>query len=317
MYDRLRSRLEKRELVLLDGPMGTELVRRGVRWRKHGLLTDAPAVQQLHEEYLAAGADVIRANTFQLNPRIYLNVFRNVEHMKHIGAPGLAELAPQLLRKSVQLAKAARAEAGRERDASIAGVLSPLEHCFRPDLAPPVNQAIAEHAALAGIFAEERVDFLLLESMNTIGEARAALAAARRVGLPVWASFVPGPEGGVLSKEPLEKAVAEMEQGGADAVLVNCAPPQDITSALARMKRFCKVPYGGFAHIGRFSPPSWKFEFFPQFIDTGAWPAERYVAEARLWRERGTAILGGCCGTGPGHIAALRAWLDADGGKRA
>jgi len=307
--------------------MGTQLVRRGVRWRKHGLLTDAPAVQQLHEEYLAAGADVIRANTFQLNPRIYLNVFRNVEHMKHIGAPGLEELAPQLLRKSVQLAKAARARIGRarfgrakadrERDASIAGVLSPLEHCFRPDLAPPVDQAMAEHGGLASIFAEEKVDFLLLESMNTIGEARAALSAARRVGLPVWVSFVLGPEGEVLSKEPLEKAVAEMEQGGADAVLVNCAPPQDITGALERMKRFCKVPYGGFAHIGRFSPPSWKFEFFPQFIDTEAWPAERYVTEAQRWREHGAAILGGCCGTGPGHIAALRAWLDADGGKPA
>jgi len=320
MYEAVRSRLENRQPILLDGPMGTELVRRGLRWRKHGLLTDPAAVQQLHEEYLSAGADVIRTNTFQLNPRIYRNVFRNAEHMKHIGAPGLAELVPQLLRRSVQLAKAARSQTGREtrlRRAVIAGVLSPLEHCFRPDLAPSPGQAKAEHAELARLFAQEKVDLLLLESMNTIAEAKAALAAARETGLPVWVSFVLGPEGELLSREPLEKAVAEMEQGGADAVLVNCAPPQDVTSALVQMKRFCKIPCGGFAHIGRFSPPSWKFEFFPQFIETEAWPAERYLAEARLWREHGAAILGGCCGTSPAHIAALRAWLNADGGNPA
>src|SRR5574341_195412 len=169
MYEPIRSKLEKRQPILLDGALGSELVRRGVRWRKHGLLTDAPAVQQLAEEYAAAGADVLRTNTFQLNPRIYLNVFRNREHMKHIGAPGLSELVPHLIRRSVQLARAACANAGREGSAAIAGVLSPLEHCFRPDLAPLANEGMVEHAALIRVFAEEKVDLLLLESMNTLG----------------------------------------------------------------------------------------------------------------------------------------------------
>ncbi len=315
MYDQIRSRLQAREPVLLDGALGTELVRRGVRWRKHGLLTDAAAIEQLHLEYLAAGADVLRTNTFQLNPHIYLNVFRNREHMRHIGAPGLEELTPQLLRTSVRLARQARARARREGRAAIAGVLSPLEHCFRPDLAPRPEEARREQEALARIFAEEKVDFLLLESMNTIREARAALAAGRAVGLPVWVSFVLGPEGELLSREPLAQAVVEMERGGADAVLVNCAPPEEITRALERLRSFCSLPFGGFAHVGRFSPPSWKFEFFPQFIETDQWPPEPYAGEARRWRERGATILGGCCGTGPGHIAALRAWLTTDGGS--
>ncbi len=186
MYDLIRSRLQVREPVLLDGALGTELVRRGVRWRKHGLLTDAPAVERLHGEYLAAGADVLRTNTFQLNPRIYLNVFRNREHMRHIGAPELEGLTPRLLRTSVQVARQARAKAGADGCAVIAGVLSPLEHCFRPDLAPSADKARLEQEALARVFAEEKVDFLLLESMNTIGEAAAALAAGRAAGLPVW-----------------------------------------------------------------------------------------------------------------------------------
>jgi S-methylmethionine-dependent homocysteine/selenocysteine methylase len=308
MYQNLEQRLKSREPVLLDGAMGTELVRRGVRWRKHGLLADADRVQQLHADYLAAGADVIRTNTFQLNPRIYLNVFRNRDHMRHIGAPGLAELTPKLLRTSVQVARQARARGGRE-NVAIAGVLAPLEHCFRPDLAPPFDVARAEQLELARVFAEEEVDLLLAESMNTIAEARAVADVARTVGLPIWISFVIGPEGELLSREPLAQAIAEVEKLGAQAVLVNCAPPADIGGALAKVKAATRLPFGGFAHIGRFSPPSWKFEFFPQFAETESWPPERYAGEALRWREQGATILGGCCGTTPAHIATLRASL--------
>jgi enediyne biosynthesis protein CalE2 len=306
MYQSLEARLKGHEPVLLDGAMGTELVRRGVRWRKHGLLTDADRVQQLHADYLAAGADVIRTNTFQLNPRIYLNVFRNRDHMRHIGAPGLEDLTPKLLRTSVQAARQARAHGSRQ-DVAIAGVLAPLEHCFRPDLAPAFEVARAEQLELARVFAEEKVDLLLAESMNTVAEARAVAEAARTVGLPIWISFVIGPEGELLSREPLAQAIAEVERLGAQAVLVNCAPPTEIGRALTKVKAATRLPFGGFAHIGRFSPPSWKFEFFPQFSETESWPPERYAGEALRWRDQGASIVGGCCGTTPAHIAALKA----------
>ena len=311
MNPSLESRLSSRQPLRLDGAMGTELVRRGVRWRKHGLLTDADRIQQLHEEYLAAGAEVIRTNTFQLNPRIYLNVFRNKEHMRHIGAPGLEDLTPKLLRTSVRAAKQARANAQKEQRAAIAGVLAPLEHCFRPDLAPDFETARREQLELARVFAEEKVDLLLGESLNTIAEARAVAEVARAVGLPVWISFVIGPEGELLSGEPLAQAVREVEKLGAQAVLVNCAPPTEIGRALAKIKKATRLPYGGFAHIGRFSPPSWKFEFFPQFSDTESWPPDRFAAEAVRWHDAGATILGACCGTTPAHIAALAKLLDS------
>ena len=290
--------------------MGTELVRRGVRWRKHGLLTDADRVRQLHEEYLAAGAEVIRTNTFQLNPRIYLNVFRNRDHMRHIGAPGLEDLTPKLLGTSVRAAKQARANTGKEQQAAIAGVLAPLEHCFRPDLAPDFDTARREQLELARVFAEEKVDLLLGESMNTIAEACAVAEVARAVGLPVWISFVIGPEGELLSREPLAQAIREVENLGAQAVLVNCSPPVDVGHDLAKVKAATQLPYGGFAHIGRFSPPSWKFEFFPQFSETESWTPERYAAEVQRWRNEGATILGGCCGTTPAHIAAVARALE-------
>ncbi len=141
-YKRISDRLRGGGHVLLDGATGSELVRRGVRWRGHGLRTDAAVVQAVHEEYIAAGAEVIRTNTFQLNPRIYLNVYRDRDHMRHIGAPGVETRAQDLTRKAVEAARAAREARGS--DVAIAGVMAPLEHCYRPDLAPAAGLVVIE-----------------------------------------------------------------------------------------------------------------------------------------------------------------------------
>lgn len=303
-YDRIRDLLDAGDSVLLDGGVGSELVRRGVRWRWHGLRTDPEEVQALHEDYLTAGADVIRTNTFQLNRRIYRNVFRDSDHMRRIGAPGIESRAEGLIREAVRRARAARDAAGR--DVAVAGVMSPLEHPFRPDLAPDADEALEEHRELASLFAGEGVDLVLLESMNTIEEARIAAEAVRATGLPVWVSFVIGPEGEILSGESLVKGASTLERSGADAVLVNCAPPHDIGSALERLRAAASGPIGAFAHIGKFDPPSWKFEFHPRFTGTHIWPPDRYVELAREWLDTGARILGGCCGTTPDHIRALR-----------
>jgi S-methylmethionine-dependent homocysteine/selenocysteine methylase len=303
-YDRIQRNLDKGAGVLLDGAMGSELVRRGVRWRGHGLGTDPETVQALHEEYIAAGADVIRTNTFQLNDRIYLNVFRNPEHRRHIGAPGLETRARDLTLKAVGLATAARNAAGR--DVAIAGVMAPLEHCYRPDLAPDATTARSEHGETAEWFAGACVDLLLLESMNTIAEARAAAEMAVSTGLPVWASFVMGPEGKILSGEPLAEGARAVEELGVEAVLVNCAPPEDATRGVEQLRAATNLPVGAFAQIGKFDPPSWKFEFHPRFSYTEEWPPDRYAEKARSWRGAGARIIGGCCGTDPNHIRALR-----------
>ncbi len=289
-YARLRDRLDRGDAIVLDGSTGSELVRRGVRWRSLGLRFDAPQVQAVHADYLAAGADVLRTNTFQLNRRIYQDVFRDAAHMRHIGAPDLDRRVPELVPRAVEVARGAREQSGRA-DVPIAGVMSPLEHCFRPDLAPSFDQALPEHSEIAGLLTQAGVDLLLLESMNTEHETRAALQAAHATGLPVWVSFVVDANGNLLSGEPLPEVEA-------DAVLVNCAPPEDIARAVARHRL-----NGGYAHIGKFDPPSWKFEFFPQFTSTEQWPPERYAKAARAW---GVQIVGGCCGTTPEHVRALK-----------
>ena len=92
-------------------------------------------------------------------------------------------------------------------------------------------------------------------------------------------------------------------------MLVNCAPPEDVAAALSTLSGFAGLAYGVYPHIGRFDPPSWKFEFFPQFAQTETWPPERFAGAVRDWHERGARIVGGCCGTTPDHIRALKGAL--------
>jgi S-methylmethionine-dependent homocysteine/selenocysteine methylase len=302
-YAAIRERLDRNQVVVLDGGIGSELVRRGVRWRDHGLSTDRDAVQALHFDYLASGVHVLRTNTFQLNRRVYQNVFRDEAHMRQIGAPDLAERVPRLIVAAVEVARAARAQSGRAQVA-IAGVMSPLEHCFRPDLA---SASESEHVEIARLLADAGADLLLLESMNTLCETACALQAAQATGLPVWVSFVVDADGTVLGGESLAAASELAVRHGAEAVLVNCAPPEDIHHALNSFH--ADVPIGAYAHVGRFDPPSWKFEFFPQFTDTETWPPDRYADAAGRWRFFGARIIGGCCGTRPDHIRQLATQL--------
>ena len=288
--------------IVVSGPIGAELVDRGVRWRGHGMLTDADAVRALYAEYLDAGCDVLRTNTFQLNARIYLDVFRDPAHMVHIGAPGLATRHVDLTRRAVDLAREAREQSGRSQVA-IAGVMGPLEHCFRPDLSPDHDTARAEHNELAEVLVESGVDLLLLSSMNTINETRAAAEAARLTGLPFWVSFVLGPEGELLSREPLEEAVFVARKMGADAVLVENVPVSTAEAALKQLEQ--GGPAGLIPHLGKYDPPSWKFEFFPRFAETAEWTPARLAELGHGWVHHGARIVGVGFGGGPEHVRAL------------
>src|SRR5881296_437338 len=127
-YQSVKDKLARGETVLLDGGVGTEILRRGVYWRSHGIEQRPNVVRQVHADYIAAGADIVRTNTFQLNRRAYLNLFHGLEHMRRIGPPGLEHKAGRLIRQAVELAREARNGTGARRArVPIAGVISPLE----------------------------------------------------------------------------------------------------------------------------------------------------------------------------------------------
>jgi S-methylmethionine-dependent homocysteine/selenocysteine methylase len=296
-YDRIRERIAAGELVILDGAIGTEILRRDMTWSDHQVLERPEAIRRLHEDYVRAGADVITTNSFQLAKRSFLNHFRDAAHMRQIGSPGLLDRAAEMLAASVELAKAARAGSAAGRPVAVAGAVTTLEWCFRPDLAPSPDAMRAEYREIMEVLAAAGADLILLETVNSVTEARLGLEAARQAGLPCWVGFVCDERGRLFTAETMgdvEKALAPL---GPDVVLVNCIPPDDATAGLRELRAARKGPIGVYPHIGRFDPPEWHF--------TDEYPPPRLVEEARRWREMGASVIGGCCGTTPDHIAAL------------
>jgi enediyne biosynthesis protein CalE2 len=291
----LRNRLLRGEIVLLDGALGTELARRGIPtplplWSAEAVLSAPDVVRQIHEEYIQAGADIITANTFRGTPRTMRKAGRGAD-------------AQRALERAVALAREARHRVGGSRAVIVAGAIAPLEDCYRPDLAPPSEAAEREHAELAVMLARAGADAILIETMNTIGEACAAVHAAKPTGLAILVSFICRNEQELLSGEPLAEAVRAVEAWNPDAVLVNCTPPDVVRGCLDTLAVATRLPRGAYANAGAPDMDGGGWRFDPE------WEPERFARAASEWVRRGAQIVGGCCGTTPDHIRAIRAAL--------
>jgi S-methylmethionine-dependent homocysteine/selenocysteine methylase len=291
----LKSRLNRGELIVLDGAMGTELTRRGVPtplplWSAQALLSSPDTVRAIHEDYVRAGADVLTANTFRTTPRTLAKEGRAAE------AERLTELAIRIAREAAQRARGAR-------DAMVAGALAPLEDCYRSDLAPPPDVAEREHAEQAVRLARQGVDLILIETMNTVAEARAAVRGAKGAGVPVLVSFLCKSPREIWSGESLGDAVRAVEPFKPDAILVNCIPPEWAGDCLGEMSRVTRLPIGCYPNAGAPNMAEGTWQFDP------AWTPQRLAEAAVGWVSRGAQIVGGCCGVGPDHIRALRVAL--------
>lgn len=296
-YAKLKDRLGRREIIILDGGIGSEMLRRGVTWEGHKVESEPDAIRSIHADYLRAGADVISTNTFQLARRSYANHFADANHLRHIGAKDIETRAPILIREGVSRAIEAR-EQTRQPDACIAGAMTTLDWCFRPDMAPSLNDMRAEYRETISAFKDSGADLMLFETFNSSKEARTALEAARDLGIPAWVGFVCDWNGKLLNGETMDQVMAGLAGAEPDVLLFNCAPVPDITRALGELAKDYHKPMGGYAHVGRFDPPDWMF--------TDEYPPEKYLAAAREWASLGAQVLGGCCGTTPMHIEALK-----------
>ena len=303
-YNIIKENLSTKKPVLLDGGIGTEVLRRGVRWLQHGI-EDAPhVIRDIHVDYLNAGVDVLTTHTFNLTKRNFINFFRDADHMDLIGAPGLPTRAIELCRAAVSLAKEALTQTGKAETVPLAGSISPVMHLFRPDLSPPENDCLIHHKECIEILSDCGVDLIFFEGMNNTREAQAALQAAAGFDLPVWMSFVPGVDGNLLNGELLLDAANLARSQGAEAVLVSAGSIPMITNSLSNIIN--GSPCGAKAIIGRYSPPSWKPDFYPRFEDTGEVSPEKYAQEVNNWLDQGVHIVGGSSGTTPEHIHAVR-----------
>jgi len=293
------AQLLSEHILLLDGAMGTELERRGVPappplWSAAALDSHPDIVLAIHREYVRAGADILVANTFRTN-------------LRTLRAATLLQRAAELNRCAVNLAWwAPRLEETRLREIGtasravfIAASVAPLEDCYSPRLVPKESVLLREHMQMLTWLKASAPDLIWFETMNTVREARAAAESAAEIALPFVISFLLRQDGHLLSGERLEEAAAAVEPFDPLAVGLNCIPPDGITTHLPRLRQATSRSLAAYAHINNPMPtPGWSFS-------QDATP-DQYARQVKRWLELGVRIIGGCCGTTPAHIRAVR-----------
>ncbi|MDU8911739.1 homocysteine S-methyltransferase family protein [Aestuariicoccus sp. MJ-SS9] len=293
------------DITLLDGGMGQELTKRvdtppTPLWATQVMIDRPGLVQQIHAEYFAAGATVATTNTYAI-------------HRDRLVKAGLEDRFKALHAAALTEAKAARDAHGAGR---IAGAIGPLVGSYRPDAHPAPDIATPLYAEVATLLAPA-CDILIFETVASCDQARAVLDAAFRPERPVWLALTVDDEDGtrLRSGEPLAE-VLPIAQDRASALLVNCSAPEAIPPALDILAR-AGLPFGAYANaFTRITK-----DFLKDNSTVAALTARRdlgpdaYADHAMTWVAQGATIVGGCCETGPAHIAEIARRL-TDAGHR-
>ncbi len=291
------------EITLLDGGMGRELKRMGApfrqpEWSALALMEAPDTVARAHAAFIAAGAEVIITNSYALVPF-------------HIGEARFATDGQSLAELSGRLARAA-ADAVTDRKIRVAGSLPPLFGSYRPELFDVARAPEVLAPLVAG--QAPHVDLWLGETLSSIAEAEAVADALGSDTRPLWISYTLADEdidpevARLRSGEPVADAARAAARMGAAAVLFNCSQPEVMALALesARGVLGADIPLGAYANT--FPPKGDSAQANTDLSDLrdDLNPA-RYLDFARDWTAHGATIVGGCCGIGPEHIAAMRA----------
>ncbi|MGB7298694.1 MAG: homocysteine S-methyltransferase family protein [Burkholderiaceae bacterium] len=298
-----------KQVVLLDGGMGQELIRRygappTPLWSTEVMQQDPNLVRQVHSDFIRAGATVITVNAYTVTP-------------ERLARDGIADQFESLQQTACQLARQARDECsrdqGRGQDIRIAGCLPPLVASYRPDDVPDNNQLRSSWRRIVEQQAPY-VDLIIAETLSTVREAQIAAEVIAEYGLPGWiAMTVTDRQGDQLrSGQPLRDAARAAAIGGAQAVLVNCSWPEAVPAALAVLQASglaCGAYANGFTGIAALQKGGTVDVLQAR---TDIYPTA-YADHGEQWLTQGASIVGGCCEIGPGHIAALAERLSARG----
>jgi homocysteine S-methyltransferase len=305
-YERLRRMIAADQCVILDGAIGTELIKIGPHppqahedeeqlWGLTALLDAPDDVARVHRSYIDIGCDVVCTNTWGLPTAL------------RDGGTRLSALSEpvhwmDIARRAVRLARGVGDAAGRGDEVAVAFSLN-------GDVDTPGGRETIR--LLARAFEEEPPDLILLETLSLVRSSTyATVEALLDIGLPVWLSFrrcrhgvcgVYGEHWGGPEGDSFGRAARRFEEMGVRALALNCVPPDHVAGTLSWLRDFTDMPLGVYPNLGYLSAGGWRQE--PGVA------GKQYAELAMSWRAEGAQIIGGCCGVGPGHLAAARAAL--------
>jgi S-methylmethionine-dependent homocysteine/selenocysteine methylase/tRNA1(Val) A37 N6-methylase TrmN6 len=305
-YERLRRMIATDQCVILDGAIGTELIKLQTPpphqpqddehvWGLTALLDAPQDVARVHRSYIDVGCDVVCTNTWGLPTALRdggsrLSGFSEPVHWMDIA------------RRAVRLARDAADGAGRGDEVAIAFSLN-------GDVDTPDGRETIR--LLARAFEEEPPDLILLETLSLVRSSTyATVEALLGTGIPVWLSFrrcrhgvcgVYGEHWGGPEGDSFGRAARRFEEMGVGALALNCIPPDHVSGMLSWLRDFTDLPLGVYPNLGYLSQDGWRQE--PGVA------GHEYAELASNWRAEGAQIIGGCCGVRPEHLAAARAAL--------
>ena len=284
--------------ALADGAMGTVLYARGIfinRCYDELNLSDPGLIMAVHEEYLQAGAQILESNTFGANR------FRLSRH-------GLGSKVAEINTAGVRIAREAVAHL-REKQAGeawVAGSVGPLGVRLEPLGKTGLEEARAAFAEQIRALAEAGADLLIIETMPALNEAREALLAAEETAphLPVLVMVTVDDESNCLDGSSPQQAAALLTEWGAGAIGVNCSTgPSAVLTAVEAMRSATTLPIAAMPNAG-----------LPRAVEGRniyLCSPEYMASFARKAIAAGAQIVGGCCGTTPNHIRAMRSAMRA------
>ena len=285
-----RERLGK-EIILFDGGTGTYLYEKGVyinRCFDELNLTNPELVTEVHRDYIIAGADIIETNTYGAN------TFKLTPH-------GLCNKIYDINLRGAQIAKTVAKES-----ALVAGAVGPLGVQIEPLGKLSFDEAKdAFKEQIKGLL-DGGVDLIILETFALVKEMIQAIRAVRElnVDIPIIAQVTINESGTLLSGAPLERFIEKLKDYPVDAIGINCSVgPKAMLDALENLRSLTDLPISVQPNAG-----------LPQNISGRNiyMTSPEYMAEyAKRFIQTGAAIVGGCCGTNPTHIRAMRKAVQA------
>jgi len=278
-------------VLLCDGGMGTMLYSKGVYLQTcfdELNLSNPDLVKSVHREYIESGAEIIETNTFAAN-RYKLKKFGLNDMVREINSAG---------------ARIAREEAGRE--VFVAGSIGPLGLKIEPWGPTPVEDAALAFTEQVEALLQGGVDLFILETFSDINEIHQAIKAARRAAgdLPVVAEMTIEEDGNSLYGTTPEVFTKKLEEWAADVVGVNCSVgPAAMLQCIERMARVTSLPLSAMPNAGIPTEVEGRNIYLC---------SPDYLAEyAKRFIQAGVKIVGGCRGTTPAHIKAIRSAIRA------
>jgi len=275
--------------ILGDGAMGTELLNRGKininACLEETNLTSPKMVLGIHLDYIKAGAEIIETNTFGANR------FRLGEH-------GLENEVFEINNKAVEIAKEARRMTGQH--IWIAGTVGPSGKTLPPIGTASNNQIRKAFREQIQVLSSSGIDLLILETFTGLREIKEAIASAKSVtDVPIIALLTFTEEATTLEGETPEEVVSALANLGVASIGANCSVgPAPMVKVLEKMATHTTIPLTAMPNAG-----------FPTYVD-GRFiymSSPNYMSQHETTLLKiGVKVVGGCCGTGPKHIFAMR-----------